>query len=185
MLRFDKLTVKAQEALQAAQEMGARSGQQQIEPLHLLWALVAQGDGVVPPLLQKLGVSPTVLAAEAEKQIGRLPKVSDVSNQSLSRASNDVLEHAFDEAQRLKDEYVSTEHILLAIAAADRDPAGQLLAKQRREPRCDPAGDGVHSRQRPRYLPESRSHLSRDRTVCARPYRGSPPREARSGDRPR
>jgi len=129
MLRFDKLTVKAQEALQAAQEMGARSGQQQIEPLHLLWALVAQGDGVVPPLLQKLGVSPTVLAAEVEKQVGRLPKVSDASNQSLSRAANDVLEHAFDEAQRLKDEYVSTEHILLAIAAADRDPAGQLLAK--------------------------------------------------------
>ncbi len=58
MLRLDKLTVKAQEALQAAQEMGARSGQQQIEPLHLLWALVAQGDGVVPPLLAKLGVAP-------------------------------------------------------------------------------------------------------------------------------
>jgi ATP-dependent Clp protease ATP-binding subunit ClpB len=129
MLRFDKLTVKAQEALQAAQEMGARSGQQQIEPLHLLWALIAQGDGVVPPLLEKLGASPTVLAGEIEKHVDRLPKVSDVSNQSLSRASNDILERAFDEAQRLKDEYVSTEHILLGIAGADRDPAGQLLAR--------------------------------------------------------
>src|SRR5277367_3247367 len=129
MLRFDKLTVKAQEALQAAQEMGARSGQQQIEPLHLLWALAAQGDGVVPPLLEKLGVSPIALGSEAEKQIERLPKVSGVSEQSLSRASNTVLEKAFDEAQRLKDEYVSTEHILLAIAGADRDPAGQLLAR--------------------------------------------------------
>ena len=130
MLRFDKLTVKAQEALQAAQEMGARSGQQQIEPLHLLWALVAQGDGVVPPLLEKLGVPPARLAAEIEKQIERLPKVSGVSEQFLSRASNDVLERAFNEAQRLKDEYVSTEHILLGIAGADRDPAGQLLARQ-------------------------------------------------------
>ena len=129
MLRFDKLTVKAQEALQAAQEMGARSGQQQIEPLHLLWALVAQGDGVVPPLLEKLGTPPAALASEIEKQVERLPKVSGVSQQHLSQASNDVLEHAFDEAQRLKDEYVSTEHILLAIAAADRDPAGQLLAR--------------------------------------------------------
>src|SRR5271154_2339154 len=128
MLRFDKLTVKAQEALQAAQEMGARSGQQQIEPLHLLWALAAQGDGVVPPLLEKLGVSPIALGSEAEKQIERLPKVSGVSDQSLSRASNAVLEKAFDEAQRLKDEYVSTEHILLAIAGADRDPAAHLLA---------------------------------------------------------
>src|SRR5271170_347603 len=124
MLRFDKLTVKAQEALQAAQEMGARSGQQQIEPLHLLWALAAQGDGVVPPLLEKLGVSPTALTGEIEKQVERLPKVSGASEQSLSRASNSVLDRAFDEAQRLKDEYVSTEHILLGIASADRDPAG-------------------------------------------------------------
>jgi ATP-dependent Clp protease ATP-binding subunit ClpB len=130
MLRFDKLTVKAQEALQAAQEMGARSGQQQIEPLHLLWALVAQGDGVVPPLLDKLGVSPTVVAGEIEKQIERLPKVSGISDQFLSKTSNAVLERAFDEAGRLKDDYVSTEHILLGIAGADRDPAGQLLARR-------------------------------------------------------
>src|SRR5579863_6734737 len=130
MLRFDKLTVKAQEALQAAQEMGARSGQQQIEPLHLLWALIAQGDGVVPPLLEKLGASPATLAAEVEKQIDRLPKVSGGSEQqSLSRAANEALERAFDEAQRLKDEYVSTEHILLGIASANRDPAGQILAR--------------------------------------------------------
>jgi ATP-dependent Clp protease ATP-binding subunit ClpB len=129
MLRFDKLTVKAQEALQAAQEMGGRMGQQQIEPLHLLWALLAQGDGVVPPLLEKLGVSPTRLAAEAEKQIERLPKVSGVSQQYLSPATNKILESAFDEAQRLKDEYVSTEHILLGISSADKDPAGQMLVK--------------------------------------------------------
>src|SRR5271170_4681941 len=114
MLSFDKLTVKAQQALQAAQEMGGREGQQQIEPLHLLWALVAQGDGVVPPLLEKLGVSPVTLAAEAEKQVDRLPKVSGVSDQFLSKTSNETLERAFDEAQRLKDDYVSTEHILLA-----------------------------------------------------------------------
>src|SRR6516162_2833623 len=129
MMRLDKLTVKAQEALQAAQELAARSGQQQIEPLHLLWALVAQGDGVVPPLLEKLGAAPAGLAGEIERQIDRLPKVSDVSQQSLSRASNEVLEKAFDQAVRLKDDYVSTEHILLAIATRDRDPAGQILAR--------------------------------------------------------
>src|SRR5271156_970521 len=127
VLRFDKFTVKAQEALQSAQDMASRTGQQQVEPLHLLWALAAQGDGVVPPLLEKLGGSPTSLASEIEKQVERLPKVSGASEQSLSRASNEVLERAFDEAQRLKDEYVSTEHILLGIASADRDTAGQLL----------------------------------------------------------
>jgi ATP-dependent Clp protease ATP-binding subunit ClpB len=129
MLNFDKLTVKAQQALQAAQEMGGREGQQQIEPLHLLWALLAQGDGVVPPLLEKLGVSPTTIASDVEKQIARLPKVSGVSQQYLSPATNKILENAFDEAQRLKDEYVSTEHILLAISAAEKDPAGQALIR--------------------------------------------------------
>jgi ATP-dependent Clp protease ATP-binding subunit ClpB len=130
MLRLDKLTVKGQEALTAAQEFGGRSGQQQIEPLHLLWALAAQGDGVVPPLLEKLGVSPARLASEIEKQVERLPKVSGAGEQYLSPATNKVLERAFDEAQRLKDEYVSTEHILLGIAGADRDPAGQLLVRE-------------------------------------------------------
>ncbi|MGB9243414.1 MAG: ATP-dependent chaperone ClpB [Candidatus Acidiferrales bacterium] len=129
MPRFDKLTLKAQEAMQAAQEMAARYGQQQVQPLHVLWALLAQGDGVVPPLLEKLGVSPTQLASEVEKQVERLPKVSGGSEQYLSPEANKVLERAFEEAQRLKDEYVSTEHILLGIAAEKRDAAGEILAK--------------------------------------------------------
>src|ERR1700691_610359 len=130
MIRSDKFTVRAREAWQAAQELGSREGQQQSEPLHVLWALVAQGDGVVPPLLEKLGVSPTLIASEAEKQIGRLPKISGGSQAQFSSATTKVLERAFDEAQRLKDEYVSTEHILLAISATEKDPAGQLLVKQ-------------------------------------------------------
>src|SRR6201993_2523137 len=129
MPRFDKLTLKAQEAMQAAQEMAARYGQQQVQPPHVLWALLAQGDGVVPPLLEKLGVSPTQFASEVEKQVERLPKVSGGSEQYLSPEANKVLERAFEEAQRLKDEYVSTEHILLGIAAAKRDSAGEVLAK--------------------------------------------------------
>src|SRR5690242_14469707 len=129
MLRFDKFTVKGQEALQAAQEMAARSGQQQIEPLHLLWALIAQGDGVVRPLLDKLGAAPAVLSGEVERQVDRLPKVSGVGEQSLSRSSNEILENAFREAEGLKDEYVSTEHILLAIAASQSDAAGQILTR--------------------------------------------------------
>ncbi len=127
--RLDRLTLKAQEALQAAQELASRSGQQQIEPLHILWALVAQGDGVVPPLLEKLGTPPAALASEAEKQIDRLPKISGAGEQYLSKAANDLLQRAFDEAQRLKDEYVSTEHILLALASSERDPASQLLTR--------------------------------------------------------
>src|SRR5579864_388837 len=129
MLRYDKLTVKAQEALQAAQEVAASANQQQIEPLHLLAALLAQSEGVVAPLLAKLGAAPEVLIAEVRREIERLPKVSGAAQQYMSPASNDVLSRAFDEAARFKDEYVSTEHILLAIAQLDRDPAGMLLAR--------------------------------------------------------
>src|SRR5271155_5340363 len=100
MLRFEKLTVKAQAPPRAAQERGAPPGQQQIEPLHILWALTAQGDGVVPPLLEKLGVSPTRLASEVEKQVATLPKISGAAEQYLSKASNEVLERAQEEAQR-------------------------------------------------------------------------------------
>src|SRR6202047_58345 len=129
MLRFDKLTVKAQEALQQAQDIAAKNGQQQIEPLHILAALVGQQDGIVPPLLNRLGVRPETLEGEINTQISRFPKVSGVSQQHLSNAANEVLEAAFGEAEKFKDEYVSAEHILLAIAARTKDPAAQLLAR--------------------------------------------------------
>src|SRR5690242_956146 len=129
MLRYDKLTVKAQEALQTAQDIAAKAGQQQIEPMHLLAALVGQRDGVVPPLLNRLGARPESLEPEINTELARLPKVSGVSQQHLSNTANEVLEAAFDEAEKFKDEYVSAEHILLAIAARTKDPAAQLLAR--------------------------------------------------------
>jgi ATP-dependent Clp protease ATP-binding subunit ClpB len=83
----------------------------------------------VPPLLARLGVSKEALSNEVEREIGRLPKVQGFSDQRLGRALNDALERAFKEADNFKDEYVSTEHLFLAIAGSDRDPAGQLLKK--------------------------------------------------------
>src|SRR5579884_1757829 len=129
MLRFEKLTVKAQEALQSAQEIAARHENQQVEPVHLLSALVGQADGVVPPLLARLGIRAELLQQDMEREIGRLPKVTGFGQQHLGRALNDVLENAFREADRFKDEYVSTEHMFLAIAGQDRDPAGQILKR--------------------------------------------------------
>ena len=76
MVRFDKFTLKAQEAVQSAQDIAARHDHQQIEPLHLLGALVAQHDGIVPPLLSRLGVRPEALASEIEARLERLPKVT-------------------------------------------------------------------------------------------------------------
>jgi len=129
MLRFDKMTVKAQEAVQESQEIAARHENQAIEPLHLLVALVEQKDGVVPPLLARLGIRSELLMQDLDREIGRLPKVQGFGQHHMSRAMNDVLERSFDEAQKFKDEYVSTEHLFLAIAGADSDPAGRLLKK--------------------------------------------------------
>jgi ATP-dependent Clp protease ATP-binding subunit ClpB len=126
---MDKMTVKAQEALQGAQEVAARHENQQIEPIHLLAALVAQTDGVVPPLLARLGIRAEALEQDLEREIGRLPRVTGFAQQHMGKALSDVLERAFDEAQRFKDEYVSTEHMFLALAGRDRDPAGELLKK--------------------------------------------------------
>jgi ATP-dependent Clp protease ATP-binding subunit ClpB len=129
MLRFEKMTVKAQEAVQSAQEVAAAHENQQIEPVHLLAALVAQDGGVVPPLVTKLGIRPEALSQEIERAIARLPKVQGFGQQHMGNAVNQVLERAFKEAENFKDEYVSTEHLFLAIANEDRDPAGQLLKR--------------------------------------------------------
>jgi ATP-dependent Clp protease ATP-binding subunit ClpB len=130
MLRFEKMTVKAQEALQSAQEIAARHENQEIEPVHLLAAMVAQPDGVVSPLLARLGIRGESLSQDLEREMGRLPEVTGYGQQNMGRALNEVLERAFKEAENFKDEYVSTEHIFLAIAGQDRDPAGQLLKRQ-------------------------------------------------------
>ncbi len=129
MLRFEKMTVKAQEAVQSAQEIAARHEHQQMEPIHLLASLVSQPDGVVSPLLARLGIPGEMLLQEIEREIARLPKVQGIAQQHMGRALNDALEQAFQEADKFKDEYVSTEHLFLAIAGQDRDPAGQLLKR--------------------------------------------------------
>ncbi|MDE3135089.1 MAG: ATP-dependent chaperone ClpB [Acidobacteriota bacterium] len=129
MLRMDKLTVKAQEALSRAQELAAERHHQQIEPLHLLAALLAQEEGVVPPVLAKLGVRPEAVASQVSQQLDNLPKVTGITQQYLGPATDDVLKRSFDEAAGFKDEFVSTEHMLLAIAGKDRDPAGQILKR--------------------------------------------------------
>src|SRR6202166_3090000 len=130
MLRFEKMTVKAQEAVQSAQEIAASHENQQIEPIHLLAALVAQDGGVVPPLVTKLGIHPEGLSQEIEREISRLPKVRGFGQQHMGAVVNRVLERAFREAENFKNEYVSTEHLFLAIAREDRDPGGQLLKRQ-------------------------------------------------------
>jgi ATP-dependent Clp protease ATP-binding subunit ClpB len=116
VISFDRLTVKAGEALQAAARLAQRAGNPTVEDLHLLAALLEQEEGLVVPLLRKVGADPARLRADVEEGLRRLPRQTAASP-TLSRELAAVLEQAEREAAALKDEYVSTEHLLLALVA--------------------------------------------------------------------
>jgi len=126
-MRFDKLTIKSQEALSEAQSLATARGHSEIQPAHLLRALLGQPEGSTVPVLQKLGVPLDRLQGEIEKILQAIPKVSGGAQPQLSRAAARVLEAANAEADAMKDEYVSTEHLLLAIAGEKQDPASERL----------------------------------------------------------
>ncbi len=128
-IRWDKFTVKSQEAVQAAGNVAAESGNPEVLPLHLLAALLEDKDGIIVPLLQKVGAPTEQLLARVNQALGTLPKVSGSGAQpSLSNAAQKVVDKAFKEAQNFKDDYVSTEHLLLALAQEKNDPAQLALA---------------------------------------------------------
>ena len=103
--RFDKLTQKAQEAVQQAQEIASQNGHQAVHPLHLLISLAREREGIVRPVLEKCGVHPDPLIAEAERQLNAIPKVTgQPPGMYISPAMNQVLEGAFKEAENFKDE---------------------------------------------------------------------------------
>jgi ATP-dependent Clp protease ATP-binding subunit ClpB len=126
-MRADKLTIKSQEALSEAQSLASARGHAAVEAAHLLAALLAQPEGSTLPVLQKLGVSPNAVQAAVEGLLSRHPKVQGGAQPRLADGLGRVLETAFKEAEALKDEYVSTEHLLLALAADAKDPAGRVL----------------------------------------------------------
>src|SRR5512138_261121 len=108
-MRFDQLTIKAQEAIQEAQRDARARGNAELTPDHLLLALCKQREGVVVPILQKLGVDPEALAREVESELDRRPKVTGASaDAALSRELTRVLDRAFEIAREFGDEYVST-----------------------------------------------------------------------------
>ncbi len=125
-MRMDKLTIKGQEAIQAAQQLAEKLEHPQLEPEHLLDALLSQDEGIVSPIMKKLGVAPEALLNELAGHFSSLPKVQG-GQVAVSPELNAVLRHAEKEADQFKDEYVSTEHLLLAIASSDRSFAGRLL----------------------------------------------------------
>ncbi len=128
---LNRLTQRSQEALQEAQSRAVRLGHGQVDSEHLLLALLAQDDGVLPAVLRRMEVEPEALAAQLERELGRLPRVTGAGVETrLSRRLHQILLGAEDEATQLKDEYVSVEHLGLALLAEGTgSTAGRLLAQ--------------------------------------------------------
>ncbi|MDR0718640.1 MAG: ATP-dependent chaperone ClpB [Treponema sp.] len=126
---YDKLTIKAQEALNEASSLAQKQDHSQIEPEHILFALLKQSDGIVPPLVEKIGADPEELAAGAMALAASQPKIyGEAAQVYFSSGASKVIAKAESEAASLKDDFVSTEHILIAIASGE-GKAADLLKK--------------------------------------------------------
>jgi ATP-dependent Clp protease ATP-binding subunit ClpB len=127
-IRWEKLTVKSTQAMQQAQEHAAELGNPEIQPVHLLLALVEDREGVIPAVLGKIGVPIERLESELHRIEEKLPRVSGAAAQpGIGQALNKVANQAFKEAENFKDDYVSTEHLLLGVAHLKGDPAREAL----------------------------------------------------------
>ncbi|HEX4386405.1 MAG TPA: Clp protease N-terminal domain-containing protein, partial [Myxococcales bacterium] len=126
-MKIDKFTVKAQEALQEATSIARKRDQQEILPEHLLAALLAQKDGLVPPLLQRVGAELSLVQQRLDDALNKVPQVHGGEGGNLAQRTLKVLDQAEEEATRLKDEYTSTEHLLLALSTEKRGAAAEVL----------------------------------------------------------
>jgi ATP-dependent Clp protease ATP-binding subunit ClpB len=127
-IKWDRLTVKSQEAVQAASGFAGENGNPEVLPLHLMAALLEDREGVVIPVLEKVGVPVEQLLSGVNSAIAKLPKVQGGGQPGMSAALQKVLEQGFKEAENFKDDYVSTEHLLLALSKAKNDPVQLALA---------------------------------------------------------
>ncbi len=126
-MRLDKFTLKGQEAVETAVAMAEKLGQQQVEPEHVLAALLDQPEGLTRPLFGKLGANVTTIRSEIEAAIKKFPHVSGGTQRYISSRLNQIFSQAQKEADSFKDEYLSTEHLLLAIADEKAGEAGKIL----------------------------------------------------------
>jgi ATP-dependent Clp protease ATP-binding subunit ClpB len=129
-MRFDKFTIKAQEIVQASQQLAEKLGHQQIEPEHVGRSILGQREGVVPPLLGKIGADQNQLLKAFQEALDRLPRVSGsgLGQAYISPRSKAVFDKGFSEAEQMKDEFVGLEHILLAIAGEKDGKAARILS---------------------------------------------------------
>ena len=127
-IRWEKLTVKSQQAMQQAQERATQLGNPEMQPVHLLLALIEDREGVIPAVLEKIGIATERLEHDLHEMEEKLPRVAGSAAQpSVSQTLNKVMDQAFREAANFKDDYISTEHLLLGAAYLKGDPAREAL----------------------------------------------------------
>jgi ATP-dependent Clp protease ATP-binding subunit ClpB len=126
-MRLDKFTLRGQEAIQSAIEVAERNQNQQVEPEHVLFAMLEQPEGIVRPVLGKLGANVQVVLNDVQAAIGRFPKVQGAPQQYFSPRLSQVFTVAQKQAEGMQDEYISTEHLLLAVADEKDGAAGKIL----------------------------------------------------------
>ncbi|HMQ04667.1 MAG TPA: ATP-dependent chaperone ClpB [Pyrinomonadaceae bacterium] len=125
-MRFDRFTIRGQEAVQSAIGVAETNSNQQVEPEHILSAMLDQKEGVVRPILGKVGVNTAAVLAELQASIDKLPKVTG-GQQYFSSRTNTIFQDVQKIAEAMEDEYISTEHLLVAIAAEKEGDAGRIL----------------------------------------------------------
>src|SRR5438132_10785913 len=126
-MRIDRFTSKLQEGLQEGQTLASQMQHQELTPEHLLLTLLRQQDGLARPLLEKLNVRTPEVEGRLEQELNRRPKISGATEQYLSADLRNVLNQAETEMTRLKDQYLSVEHFILALIDPPKTPAGRIL----------------------------------------------------------
>jgi len=131
MMKFDKFTIKVQEALMSARSIAQTNDNQQIEPIHIILSLLEQQEGITGPLLQKLGVNLIQIRADFESELAKLAKVtgSGAADVVLSNNSARLFDLAWKEAESLKDQFLSTEHLILAMSQTQSNEISQIFKK--------------------------------------------------------
>ena len=129
-MKFDRFTIRGQEAVQEAIGVAEKSQHQQVEPEHILAAMLEQKEGVVKPILGRIGANAQAISTDVQAAITKFPKVSG-GQQYFSSRTNTLFQDAHKEAEKMQDEYVSTEHLLMTIAAEKQGDAGRTRSPTR------------------------------------------------------
>ena len=165
MIRSEKLTQKSQEALATASELAQGKSHSQVEPVHLLAALLSDPQGLVPEILFRIGIRPEAIEPRLNEELKHLPVLSGPGQVYLSPHLNQILEKAKKESEKFKDEFVSVEHLILALAEQRQKPSRLDFEEPGGQPRPDNCGFGPVARRAAGFRSRTGIKISNPREI--------------------